>query len=128
MWLANTDRERIERDISVHDRRDVGRRAARMYEIVVGDIVQRRDAIRLPPKPLRVLSILPRHRMGLDEYEACHRAIRYVSARFRALQENLEISQFPIEYARNWYHEFYDHLEERGFLGPLEQLGRETFP
>ncbi len=108
--------------------RDIGRRSTRMYEIVVADIVQRRDAIRLPPTPLGVLSILPRHRIAIDEYKACHRVMRYVHGRFRALRENLQTSEFPIEYARNWYHEFYDHLQERGFLGPLEELGRETFP
>ena len=108
--------------------RDIDRRAARMYEIVVAHIVQRRDAVRLPPSPLRILPILPRHRAAVDEYEACHRAIRYVDGRFRALRDNLQTSRFPIDYARNWYREFYDQLEERAFLGSLEELGRETFP
>ena len=107
---------------------DVDRRAATMYEIVVADIVQRRDAVRLPPTLLRVLPILPRHRAAVDEYEACHRAMKYVAGRFRALRDNLQTSRFPIEYARKWYHELYDHLEERVFLGSLEKLGRETFP
>jgi hypothetical protein len=108
--------------------RDIGRRTTRMYEIVVADIARRRDAVRLPPTPLRVLPILPRHRAAIVEYEACHRAKKYIDGRFRALRENLQTSQFPIQYARSWYRELYDHLEARAFLGSLEELGRETFP
>ena len=117
----------VESEIRALELRMLRTRSELIYEAVVQHIARRRDAIRRPSIFFRAVPILPSHRQSLRERGDCDRIMRYVRRRFHAHRRNLQYSQRPAARTCYWYQDLYDRLEQAKLLGPLEDLGRDSF-